>query len=129
MIVKVAIGMTIISVILLATYGADVIVSLDSGDGFLPFDHKTRGIGLGGVSLLLAFVAFFISLKSRSKFLGILLLIVAALVFLGGIIIVALPSESMSEDVVKMDNLRGAAPLFIAGIILTAMGTVKVVKS
>ena len=129
MIVKVAIGMTIISVILLATYGADVIVSLDSGDGFIPFDHKTRGIGLGGVSLLLAFVAFFISLKSRSKFLGILLLIVAALVFLGGIIIVALPSESMSEDVVKMDNLRGAAPLFIAGIILTAMGTVKVVKS
>lgn len=129
MIVKIAIGMTIISVILLATYGADVIVSLDGGDGFLPFDHKTRGMGLGGVSLLLAFVAFFISLKSRSKILGILLLIVAALVFLGGIIIVALPFESMSEDVVKMDNLRGAAPLFIAGIILTAMGTVKVVKS
>ena len=129
MIVKVALGMTIISIILLATYGADVIVGIDNGEGFLPFDHKIRGIGFGGVSLLLAFVAFFISLKSSSKSLGILLLIVAALVFLGGIIIVALPSESMSEDAVTMDQIRGAAPLFIAGIILAVMGTVKVVKS
>ena len=42
-----AISITGIAIGLLVIYGADVAVgySTESGEGFIPFDHKTRGMG------------------------------------------------------------------------------------
>jgi len=47
-----------ISIILLIIYGADAIVGGGgAGDGFLPLDALTRGIGLGMPPIILSFVA------------------------------------------------------------------------
>ena len=42
----------------------------DSGEGFIPFDHKTSGMGIGLPALILPFIAYFISRKEPSKGLG-----------------------------------------------------------
>ncbi|MDH5697913.1 MAG: hypothetical protein OEY54_05225, partial [Nitrosopumilus sp.] len=64
-----ALIITGIAIALLVVYGMDVVVgySTDSGDGFIPFDHKTRGMGLGLPALILPIIAFFISKKEPSK--------------------------------------------------------------
>ena len=60
-----ALIITSIAVSLLVIYGVDVIVgySADNGEGFIPFDHKTRGMGLGLPALILPIIAYFISRK------------------------------------------------------------------
>ncbi len=49
-----------IAIGLLVIYGADIAVgySSDSGEGFIPFDHKTRGMGLGLPAMILPIIAF-----------------------------------------------------------------------
>ena len=56
-----ALIITGIAISLLVIYGIDVAVgySTDSGEGFIPFDHKTRGMGLGLPALILPIIAYF----------------------------------------------------------------------
>ncbi len=59
----------------------DVIVgySSDTGEGFIPFDHKIRGMGLGIPALVLPIIAFIISRKDLSKGLGGMLIVAGVL--------------------------------------------------
>ena len=58
-----------ISIILLVIYGADVMAGGGgAGDGFLPFDAMTRGIGFGMPPIIFSFIAFFISKKIKVRF-------------------------------------------------------------
>ena len=84
-----------ISIILLVIYGVDVMIGGGgAGDGFLPFDAMTRGIGFGMPPIILSFVAFFISKKPPFKGLGIMLIITGILIIVGGAISLASASES-----------------------------------
>lgn len=115
-----------ISIILLVIYGVDVLVGGGgAGDGFLPFDAMTRGIGFGMPPIILSFIAFFISKKPPFKGLGIMLIITGILIIIGGT--VSLGMASGSENAARMVGEGGG--LIAVGAIIAALGGIKIKKS
>ena len=118
--------LSVISIILLVIYGIDALVGGGgAGDGFLPFDAMTRGLGLGFPPIILSFVAFFISKKPPFKSLGILLIITGILIILGGVVF--LSSSVESENTARMIGEGGG--LSAVGAIIVALGAIKIKKS
>lgn len=121
-----AIIITGISIGLLVIYGADVAVGGGgAGEGFLPFDAMTRGIGFGTPPIILSIVAFFISRKEPSKVLGIMIIITGILVIIGGS--VSLSSAAESENMARAAGEGGG--LVGIGAFITALGSIKIKKS
>ena len=115
-----------ISIILLVIYGIDVMVGGGgAGDGFLPFDAMTRGIGFGMPPIILSFIAFFMSKKPPFKGLGIMLIITGVLIIIGGGISVASAGET--ENAARMAGEGGG--LIAVGAIIAALGGIKIKKS
>ena len=124
-----ALIITGIAIALLVVYGMDVLVgySTDSGDGFIPFDHKTRGIGLGLPALILPIIAFFISKKEPSKGLGIMIILAGILIIIGGVVVIG-NAEAM-EEASGRSILAETVPLIIAGLVQIGLGILKNKKS
>lgn len=115
-----------ISIILLVIYGVDVMVGGGgAGDGFLPFDAMTRGIGFGMPPIILSFIAFFTSKKPPFKGLGIMLIITGILIIIGGA--VSLAGAAESENAARMAGEGGG--LIGIGAIIAALGGIKIKKS
>ena len=115
-----------ISIILLVVYGVDVLVGGGgAGDGFLPFDGMTRGIGFGLPPIILSFVAFFISKKPPFKGLGIMLIITGVLIIIGGGISISAAGET--ENAERMAGEGGG--LIVIGAIIIALGVIKIKKA
>jgi len=115
-----------ISIILLVIYGADVAVGGGgAGEGFLPFDAMSRGIGFGFPPIILSFIAFFLSKKPPFKGLGIMLIVTGALIIVGGSISVS--SSMESENMARMAGEGGS--LIVIGAIIIALGTIKIKKA
>jgi len=115
-----------ISIILLIIYGADAIVGGGgAGDGFLPLDAMTRGIGIGMPPIILSFIAFFISKKPPFKVLGIMLIVTGTLIIIGGAIFLVGAGES--ENLTRMAGEGGG--LTAIGIIIIILGGIKIKKS
>jgi hypothetical protein len=115
-----------ISIILLVIYGADALVGGGgAGDGFLPFDAMTRGIGFGFPPIILSFIAFFMSKKPPFKGLGIMLVITGVLIIIGGAISISGSIES--ENAARMAGEGGS--LIAIGAIIVALGAIKIKKS
>lgn len=128
MVIKVSIILTAISIGLLVIYGADVGAAQGSEKGFLPMDNKARGLGLGLPSIILPIVAFFISRKEPSKILGIMLIISAILIMIGGITVLAIADPVEAQE--KGRNIVAeAAPLLGVGAFIIALGVIKLRKS
>jgi hypothetical protein len=130
MALTVALIITGIAVGLLVIYGADIVVgySSDSGEGFIPFDHKTRGMGLGLPAMILPIVAFFISRKESSKGLGILIIIAGILIITGGAVVIGNADMAAAEESGR-DVLSETMPIIIAGLIQIGLGILKIKKS
>ena len=124
-----ALIITGIAIALLVVYGMDVVVgySTDSGEGFIPFDHQTRGMGLGLPALILPIIAFFISRKESSKGLGIMIIVAGILIIIGGAVVIG-NAEAM-EDASGRSVLAEIIPLIIAGLIQIGLGILKIRKS
>ena len=124
-----ALIITGIAIALLVVYGMDVVVgySTDSGEGFIPFDHQTRGMGLGLPALILPIIAFFISRKESSKGLGIMIIIAGILIIIGGAVVIG-NAEAM-EDASGRSVLAEIIPLIIAGLVQIGLGILKIKKS
>jgi hypothetical protein len=115
-----------ISIILLVIYGADVMVGGGgAGNGFLPFDAMSRGIGFGMPPIILSFIAFFISKKPPFKGLGIMLIITGMLIIIGGAMSIIGAGES--ENTVRMAGEGGG--LIAVGVIISILGGIKIRKS
>ncbi len=115
-----------ISIILLVIYGADALVGGGgAGDGFLPFDAMTRGIGFGLPPIILSFIAFFMSKKPPFKSLGIMLIITGILIIIGGVMSISGSIES--ENAARMAGEGGS--LVAIGSIIVALGAIKIKKS
>ena len=115
-----------ISIILLVIYGIDVMVGGGgAGNGFLPFDAMTRGVGFGFPPIILSFIAFFISKKPPFKGLGIMLIITGVLIIIGGIMSVISAGES--ANAARMAGEGGG--LIAIGIIIAILGGLKIRKS
>ena len=119
-----------IAIGLLVIYGADVAVSYstDSGEGFIPFDHQTRGMGLGLPALILPIAAYFISRKESSKGLGLMIIIAGILIIVGGIVVIGNADPSEAEKSGR-NVLSETLPLIIAGAIQIGLGALKIKKS
>ncbi len=115
-----------ISIILLVIYGIDVLVGGGgAGEGFLPFDAMTRGIGFGFPPIILSFVAFFMSKNPPFKGLGIMLIITGILIIIGGLI--SISSSGESENTARMAGEGGS--LIAIGAIIIGLGVIKIKKS
>ena len=115
-----------ISIILLVIYGADVLVGGGgAGDGFLPFDAMTRGIGFGMPPIILSFIAFFLSKKPPFKGLGIMLIVTGVLIIIGGAMSASMAGES--ENSARMMGEGGG--LIAIGAIIAGLGAIKIKKS
>ena len=121
-----AIILTGISIVLLVIYGADAIIGGGgAGEGFLPFDAMTRGIGLGTPPIILSIAAFFISRKEPSKGLGTMIIITGLLIIIGGAVF--LLSGTESENMARSAGEGGGLTAICAFII--ALGAIKIKKS
>ena len=119
-----------IAIVLLVVYGIDVIVgySSETGEGFIPFDHKTRGMGLGIPALVLPIIAFIISRKDSSKVLGWMIIIAGVLIILGGVVVIGNADlEKVSET--GRNIISETAPLLVVGLIQIGLGIIKIKKS
>ncbi len=115
-----------ISIVLLVIYGTDVIVGGGgAGDGYIPLDAMTRGIGLGMPPIILSFVAFFIAKKPPFKGLGIMLIITGILIIIGGTISVVNAGEYANPVRVAGEGWG----IMIVGAIIAALGGIKIKKS
>ncbi len=125
-----ALIITGIAIGLLVIYGADVAVgySTDSGEGFIPFDHKTRGMGLGLPALILPFIAYFISRNEKSKGLGIMIIVAGILIIVGGAVVLGNADPVEAEESGR-NVMSETAPLLIAGAIQIGLGILKIKKS
>lgn len=121
-----------VSIALLAVYGADVAAAKSSpgGDeGFLPFDHMARGLGLGLPSMVLPFAAFFASRREPSRPLGLLLAAAGILIVVGGAVVLSMPAPEADPEGPARSAVASAAPLLVVGSIIVALGAVKVRRS
>lgn len=123
MALKIALVITAISIALLAIYGADAAISNGADQGFLPFDHKIRGMALGGPAMILPIIAFFISRKESSKPLGVMLLITGAMIIIGGAVFLSMPPSDQPRNA-----MAEAGPLFVVGAFQIALGILKIRK-
>ncbi len=125
-----ALIITGIAIVLLTIYGIDVAVSFssDNGEGFIPLDHKTRGMGLGLPALILPIIAFFIARKDSSKGLGIMIIVAGILIIIGGVVVIgnADPEEAKESG---RNVLSETVPLLAAGLIQIGLGAIKIKKS
>ncbi len=128
MAIKAALIMTGVSIALLVIYALDVAVNETVGEGFLGPDHMARGIGLGIPAMILPIIAFLISRKEKSNGLGIMLIMSGILIIIGGIALFVLePSPEALES--GRSIMERAAPLFAGGVIIVALGAIKLKKS
>lgn len=125
MALKAAMIITGIAIALLVIYGADVAVSKGAENGFLPFDHMTRGMGLGAPAMILPIIGFFISRKEPSKVLAVMLFVSGVLILVGG---AAFLSMSPSDAAATRNVMAEAGPLFAVGAFQIALGAVKIRK-
>ena len=128
MALKASLIITGIAIGLLILYGADVVASINmdgeigvKSDGFLPLNDMQRGMGLGGPAIILPIIAFFISLREKSKGLGGLIIISGVLILVGGLAMIGTPAPEGVE--------RNPLMLFAPAIIQIALGAIKIVKS
>ena len=128
MTIKASIILTSISIVLLAIYGADAAIGGGTGQGFLPFDHKVRGVALGIPSVVLPIVAYFISKGVPSKTLGVLIIISGLLTVIGSVAFLAVQS---SISTMESDKNRTSefAPVIAVGVFIIALGAIKIKKS
>ncbi len=125
MALKAALAMTGIAIALLVIYGADVAVSKGAEHGFLPFDHMTRGMGLGAPAMILPIIGFFISRKEPSKTLAVMLFVSGVLILVGG---AAFLSMSPADAETSRNVMAEAGPLFAVGAFQIALGAIKIRK-
>ena len=125
MILAISIILVVISIALLVIYGADVAAGGGiAGNGFLPLDAMTRGIGLGTPPIILSIIAFFISKKEPSKVLGAMIIVSGILIIIGGAITLG---NSDAENMMRSAG-EGGTLIAIGGIIV-ALGSIKIKKS
>lgn len=117
--------MASVGLAMLIIYGADVAVGGGgAGDGFLPLDGMTRGIGFGLPPVILAFAAFFITRQEASIPLGVIILAIGILIIAGGVHTVAnADADSATRAMGEGGSLIGV------GAAIAVLGGIKIKKS
>ncbi|MEO9278174.1 MAG: hypothetical protein ABI340_10405 [Nitrososphaera sp.] len=129
MALKVALIISIVSIVLLAIYGADSILAITEKIGiqnsaFLNIDVKVRGVVFGLIPAALLIISYFITRQESSKILGILIIVGGALMMIGVGITFALAANQIP------DSGKGEFGAVVGiGIIISILGGLKIKKS
>src|SRR5579885_70515 len=129
MALKVALIISIVSIVLLAIYGADSILAITEKIGiqnsaFLNIDVKVRGVVFGLIPAALLIISYFITRQESSKILGILIIVGGALMMIGVGIIFGLAANQIP------DSGKGEFGAVVGiGIIIAILGGLKIKKS
>lgn len=129
MALKVAMIISIISIILLVIYGVDSIMAITENLGiqntaFLQMDVKARGLIFGMIPAILLVISYFITRKEPSKVLGVLIIIGGGLMVVGVGLIFALQGSSIpSAGQGEFGAVVGI------GAVIMALGGLKIKKS
>jgi drug/metabolite transporter (DMT)-like permease len=132
MALKAAIIMSLISIAMLVTYGADVMVDgHNAGNvndnektGFLQMNPSVRGSIFGIIPSAMLIISFFITRKEPSQKIGILIIIGGALIIIGTSIILGMQGGDLPNRAVQE---FGA--VLAVGIIIAILGIIKIRKS
>jgi hypothetical protein len=127
MTLKAAITITSISIALLVIYGADAAIGSGTGTGFLPFDNKVRGIGLGIPSVALPIIAYVISRNEPSKILGSLIIISGLLTVIGSVGFLVMQDPAVVDE--TKNRTSEFAPVIAIGALIVGLGIMKIKKS
>lgn len=130
MALKVAIIISIISIIMLAIYGTDVIAagpeaSQNGKTGFLQMDASMRGSIFGIIPSAMLIISFFITRKEPSKTLGILIIIGGAMIIIGTGVILAIQGNQSQDS----RAMREFGAVLGIGIIIVVLGALKIKRS
>jgi len=128
MTIKISVIITSISIGLLLIYGADAAIGGGTDQGFLPFDHKVRGIALGIPSVVLPIIAYFISKGVPSKMLGVLIVMSGLLTVIGSVAFLAMQSSISTLEPDK-NRMSEFAPVIAVGVFIIILGAIKIKKS
>jgi len=124
MTLKAAVIMSIVSIIMLVIYGADVMSAGSEKTGFLHMDPSIRGSIFGGAPAAMLIISFFITRKEPSKKVGILLLIGGGLIIVGTGIILLIQGNTLTAR-----SMREFGSVLAIGIIIVILGCIKIKKS
>jgi len=132
MALKAAIIMSLISIAMLVTYGADVMVAgHNAGNnnnnekiGFLQMNSSVRGSIFGIIPSAMLIISFFITRKEPSQKIGILIIIGGALIIIGTSIILGMQGGELPNRAV-----REFGAVIAVGIIIAILGIIKTRKS
>lgn len=103
----------IISLVLLLSYGTDVILKNFNAEGFLLMDTITRGIVFGGIAVAFSIIAFILSLREK-LFIVSTFLIVNGIIMITGGLLIAFNIIKSSENALLIS--------MISGIIVISLG-------
>ena len=129
MALKAAIIITAISIAILLIYGVDVAVGGGTEQGFLPFDQKARGVGLGIPGASMPIIGYFISRKESSKTLGVMIIISGLLIVVGSATFLAISSSLEKNDGTERNVIAEFGPVIAVGVFIIVLGTIKIKKS
>ena len=132
MALKAAIIMSLISIVMLVTYGADVMVTGHNAanvndnekTGFLQINPSIRGSIFGIIPSAMLIISFFITRKEPSQKIGILIIIGGALIIIGTSIILGMQGGDLPNRAV-----REFGAVLAVGIIIAILGIIKIKKS
>ena len=130
MALKAAIVMSIISIIMLAIYGSDVVAAGPNADeggktGFLSMSASTRGTIFGIVPSAMLIASFFITRKEPSNLLGGLIMAGGAMIVVGTGVILAMQAGQVQDS----RAIREFGAVLGIGIIIMILGGLKVKRS
>ena len=122
---KIAIIMSVISIVMLCLYGLDVIAANGGKTGFLPMNVSVRGSVFGIIPSAMLIISFLMTRKEPSKKLGVLIIIGGILIIAGTGIILALQGSQAQDS----RAVREFGAVLGIGIIIAILGIIKIKKS
>ncbi len=122
---KIAVIISIISIVMLCIYGFDVIAAHGEKRGFLPMDPSIRGSIFGIIPSALLIISFITTRKQPSKKLGVLIIVGGALILIGTGVILAMQG-GQSQDA---RAVREFGAVLGIGIVIVILGIIKIRKN
>ena len=124
MVLRISIIMSIISIIMLVAYGADVVSAGNEKTGFLHMDASVRGSIFGIIPSAMLITSYFITRKEPSKKVGGLIVAGGALIIVGiGVIL------SVQENSITARAMSEFGAVLAIGVFIAILGGIKIKKS
>lgn len=118
-------GMTVAALVLILMYEGDILFSIYFEKILLPLDTETRGIVMGIPAAILPIMAFFLSRKTKSNFIGLLTLFTGILMMSGSLAAATFIDQNISDLESFGKNIASLLPVVGLGMFIVILGISK----